>query len=86
MAAKELGVQPTDPEKTDAEKNEPEKKKREYKDFGHEQEGPTSPCFLFTGSASLTFFLEALVDMGTVRVIIYHSIKNILPHPPDRSN
>src|SRR5271155_3879699 len=56
MAAKELGIQPTDPEKTDPEKNEPEKKKREYKDFGHEQEGPTSPCFLFTGSASLTFF------------------------------
>ena len=39
---KEPGMLPTD-----ASDQETEKKKREYKDFGHDQEGPTSPSFYF---------------------------------------
>ena len=27
---------------------EPEKRKREYKDFGHDEEGPTSPYLFFS--------------------------------------
>jgi hypothetical protein len=35
-----------------------EKKKREYKDFGHDNDGPTSPPFIFQCSSPIdAFFL-----------------------------
>ena len=37
-----------DPEKKNKE-DEPETKKRVYKDFGHENDGPTSPCLCLLG-------------------------------------
>jgi hypothetical protein len=39
------------------EDGDPVKKKREYKDFGHETEGPTSPCPCLLASQRYSSFL-----------------------------